>query len=338
MKENTRTFKTRYVIIPVVIGLTVVAGLFYHEFDPGIFRNIRFSGRMAAGLALAFLFMAGRDFGLIWRFRIMSDKILSWRQAFQVNMLCEFTSAITPSAVGGSALIVLFLTKEGIPVAKSTAIMIACLFLDELFLVLACPVILMLFPLEELFAETTVLASGIKILFFIMYGLITLWTVLLYVALFRKPQWIRFLLLKLFSAGFLKKWRGKVQQFTDSLVTSSHELSGRDTRFWLKVFVATCFSWCSRYLVVNALLVAFTTAGNHLLGFARQFIIWIVMMVSPTPGGSGVSEYMFGYYYADFVPYAGLALVIAFTWRIITYYTYLLIGAFIIPSWIKKFK
>ena len=69
----------------------------------------------------------------------------TWRQAFRVNMLCEFTSAVTPSAVGGSSLIVLFLNKEGINAGRSTALTISCLFLDELFLVLACPFALLLF-------------------------------------------------------------------------------------------------------------------------------------------------------------------------------------------------
>ncbi|EXY29842.1 putative membrane protein, partial [Bacteroides fragilis str. 3397 T10] len=33
-----------------------------------------------------------------------------------------------------------------------------------------------------------------------------------------------------------------------------------------------------------------------------------------------------------------MALVVAFVWRIITYYMYLLIGAIIIPGWVKKLR
>lgn len=70
---------------------------------------------------------------------------------------------------------------------------------------------------------------------------------------------------------------------------------------WLKAFGITCLAWTSRYLVVNALLIAFTTSGSQLLAFVRQLILWVVMTISPTPGGSGVSEYMFREYYADFL-------------------------------------
>lgn len=338
MGGEVRTFKPAYVFIPVGIGLSVVTWLFFREFNPELFMNIRFTGQMAVGILLAFLFMFGRDFGLMWRFRMMSDYGLSWWQAFKVNMLCEFTSAVTPSAVGGSALIVLFLNKEGINAGRSTAIMISCLFLDELFLVIACPVILMLIPLNELFGDASFLTTGVKMLFFGVYASVIIWTLLLYLALFKRPRWVKALLVKLFSIPFLRRWKGGIITLTDNLVISSRELSNKSGVFWLKAFATTCLSWCSRYMVVNALLLAFTSAGNHFLAFARQLILWIIMMVSPTPGGSGLSEYMFSYYYADFFSIAGMALIVAFLWRIITYYMYLLIGVFIIPSWIKKFK
>lgn len=78
-------------------------------------------------------------------------------------------------------------------------------------------------------------------------------------------------------------------------------MSQKSFTFWLKAFGITCLAWTSRYLVVNALLIAFTTSGSQLLAFVRQLILWVVMTISPTPGGSGVSEYMFREYYADFL-------------------------------------
>lgn len=331
-----KAFKTSYIFLPILIGLTVVAWLFYKDFDPDLFSGLHFSKRMAGGIFLGFLFIFGRDLGLMARFRLLSDRVLSWRQAFHVNALCEFTSAVTPSAVGGGSLIVLFLNKEGINAGKSTTLMITCLFLDELFFVLACPVALLLFSFDDLFGQIGLLSSGIKILFFTVYFLIVLWTFILYMALFNRPEWVKRLLMALFSLPLLRRWRDAVEKLTDNLVFSSHEISHRPFVFWVKAFGVTCFSWISRYLVVNALLVAFTTSGHQLLAFVRQLILWIVMTVSPTPGGSGVSEYMFRVYYADFFAVGGMALIVAFVWRVITYYMYLLIGVCILPGWVKK--
>lgn len=338
MDTIKKPFKLSYVIIPVIIGFSVVGWLFWREFNPQLFSDIRFSWRLLGGFILAFLFMFGRDAGLMARFHWLAEGSLSWRQAFNVNMLCEFTSAVTPSAVGGSSLVVLFLNREGINAGRSTALMISCLFLDELFLVFACPLVLLFFPLDELFGNISVLSEGIKLLFFIVYGVVSIWTFLLYFALFRRPEWVKRLLMNLFRLPVLRRWSKAIEELTDNLVESSRQISGKSFVFWLKAFGLTVMAWCSRYLVVNAILFAFNTDGSQLVAFARQLILWIVMTVSPTPGGSGISEYMFREYYADFFTVPGMALVVAFVWRIITYYLYLLIGVCIIPGWLKKFN
>ncbi|WP_321335492.1 lysylphosphatidylglycerol synthase transmembrane domain-containing protein [uncultured Bacteroides sp.] len=338
MSSEIKTFKRIYIVLPVIIGLSVVGWLFYREFNSTLFAEIHFSMQLLAGILLAFLFMFGRDGGLIWRFRLISDRSLTWRQAFNVNMLCEFTSAVTPSSVGGSSLIIFFLNKEGINAGRSSALMMSCLFLDELFLVLACPVAFLLFSFNELFGSTTLFTSGIKLLFFALYVAIAFWTLLLYFALFKRPEYVKKILLAVFRLPLIRRWRKSVETLAENMVHSSGEMSRKPFLFWLKAFTATCLSWISRYLVVNALLFAFVMRGDHLLAFARQLILWVVMTISPTPGGSGVSEYIFQVFYADFFSVAGMALVVAFVWRVITYYMYLIIGAVLIPGWIKKIK
>lgn len=326
-----------YILLPVLIGLTVICYLFWKEFDPHIFTHVSFSLKTATFVAIAVLFMLGRDAGLIWRYRKISGNTLSWWQAIRVNILCEFTSAVTPSAVGGSSLIVVFLNKEGINAGRSTAMMFASLFLDELFFVISIPIILISISIPELFGTTTILSKSIMNLFFLVYILIVIWTFILYIGLFKKPEWIRDSLNKIFKIRMLKRWKKQISELGDNLVISSHAIGKKPFSFWISAFGATTFSWISRYLVVNALLLAFSpVTGKQLLAFGRQFILWIVMTVSPTPGGSGFSEYMFNQYYADFFPIAGTALVIAFIWRIITYYLYLAIGVCVIPGWLKK--
>lgn len=272
MSDSIKTFKTGYILLPVLIGLSVVGWLFYREFNPELFSGIRFSWRLVGGLLLAVLFMFGRDGGLMWRFRFITDRELTWRQAFRVNMLCEFTSAVTPSAVGGSSLIVLFLNKEGINAGRSTALTISCLFLDELFLVLACPFALLLFSFDDLFGNVAILSSGIEVLFFLVYGVVTIWTFLLYLALFRRPEWVKRLLLTIFRLPLLRRWHKAIETLTDNLVLSSREMSQKSFTFWLKAFGITCLAWTSRYLVVNALLIAFTTSGSQLLADRKSVV------------------------------------------------------------------
>ena len=335
-KKHTHPFKLSQIFIPIIIGIIVISWLFLSEFDPKTFKSVIFNLNSVGYIFLAFLFMFGRDFGMIWRFRLMANKDLSWRQAFNINVLNEFTSAITPSAVGGSSLVVLYLNKEGISVGRSTAIMISNLFLDELFFILICPIIFLFVPLDQLFNASSVITSTIGVVFWSVYGILLVWTFIMFIGLFRRPDLISKIFLILFKLPFLRKWDNKVLEFSETMIKASKEMSEKSISFWAKAFGTTALSWSSRFLVVNALFLAFTPFNNQLIIFGRQVLLWIVMVVSPTPGGSGISEFAFKEYYNDISLGSGPILVITVMWRLISYYLYLLLGVIIIPKWIAK--
>ena len=62
------------------------------------------------------------------------------------------------------------------------------------------------------------------------------------------------------------------------------------------------------------------------------------LRISPTPGGSGVSEWLFTNYYGDLIGDLSVALVIATVRRILSYYIYLFTGACLAPSYFRKKK
>ena len=341
--EGKKFFSYWKVILPVCIGLTVVVLMFIHESRKEnlgeVWHNIHFNWRTWLCIALGFLFMFGRDFGLTWRFRALTDRELRWGQAYKVDFLCEFTSCVTPSAVGGSSLGMVFLNTQGIEFGRATTLMITTLFLDELFFVLSCPLVVLLTPANEIFAsDAGAFSHGIMFTFWIVYAILFAWTLILFSGIIWKPEWIRSLLGKIAKLKWLRKWGDNLIELGDNMVGASKELRKKPFRFWLEVFGGTALSWTSRYLVVNALFLGFLPQDDHWqwVILARQFVIWVVLMVSPTPGGSGVSEWIFSNYYGDLVPVAGMALILAVFWRIISYYVYLGIGAIIVPSWLKE--
>ncbi len=77
-------------------------------------------------------------------------------------------------------------------------------------------------------------------------------------------------------------------------------------------------------------------AAGQAVVFARQFVVWVILMVSPTPGSAGISEWLFTTYYGDLIASAGMALVIALFWRLVSYYVYLVIGICILPGWFRR--
>lgn len=342
-KSSSQTFSKWKIILPTIIGFGVIVYMFYQDFfgedkaeNIKSLQQISFSWTMVFWFLVALLLMVGRDLGFIIRYRYLTDKLLTWRQCIKVTLLAEFGSAITPSTVGGSSMAVLFLAKENIPVGKSTTIVFVTLLLDEMFFVVTFPVLLLFIPLDKLFMDASALETGIMGLFAIAYIIKLIICLGLIVGLFFKPQAIRWLLIKIFKLPFLRRWRNGAIKAGDDIVISSREIKGKKFNYWFPLIIATILSWSSRYLVVNAIFMAFFPVTDNLLIFARQFVMWILMVVSPTPGGSGFTEFIFKGYLAEFISSPGLVPVIVLIWRLLTYYNYLFIGSVLVPKWAKN--
>ena len=139
----------------------------------------------------------------------------------------------------------------------------------------------------------------------------------------------------MFSWKILRKWRRKSLDTGNEIMEASKEYKNKSFGFWVKVIGATYFSWLSRFLVVNFLIIAFVFGADQYLIFGRQIVMWVILLISPTPGGSGIAELAFNGFLGDILPF-GLGAILAILWRLLSYYPYLFIGAIILPGWIKK--
>lgn len=324
------------IVLPVIIGLAITAWMLWGEVSRDTFSGVHFSIKTALYLLLAFVFMAGRDIGYMMRIRLFAAGELSWKQAFRVIMLWEFTSAVTPTTVGGSAVAVVFVHKEGLSVGKSATMVMLTAFFDELFFALIFPLVILLVGSSELFGFAN--ASALMPIIIAGYCVKLALTLVLSYGLFINPVGLGRAIVAIFGLPFLKRWQGAAQKAAGDIELSSHEIRHYNWQFWLKAFGATAISWGSRFLVANAIFMAFVTVQDHLLVFARQIAMWVPMIISPTPGGAGFAEYIFSNFLGDIVSSTnvGLTPVIALLWRGVTYYPYLIIGAMIIPRWVAS--
>jgi len=343
-KDNlVKKISAKKIIIPMIIGILGVFVLFYFQVkDKSLnFSVINFSYITIVFLLVATLFMILRDLGYIIRFKVLSENKVSWLQAFKVIMLWEFASAISPSAIGGTSVAVIFIHKEGISIGKSAAIVMATSFLDELYFIFMFPLMILVVGPEVLFSigETTGVNFENQFFYFavIGYSIKLLYNLFISYGLFINPVVIKKTILAIFSVRFLRRWRNDARRVGLDIINNSKEFKQKPFIFWLKAAGATFLSWTARYWVVNAIFVAFfVMKKGHVLLFAKQLVMWIMMLVSPTPGGSGFSEYIFSEYLNDFMPQvAGIAIITALVWRLFTYYPYLLAGVIIGPRWIR---
>ena len=305
-----------------------------------VLANIKWQKYSLLWIFMSIFLMAMRDFAYILRLRILTEKKLTWRQSFDCIFLWEFATAVSPSIIGGAPVAIFIINREGISVGKSTAIVMVTAFLDELFFILMVPIIFLLvrqsniFPVHADFAFFNS-SLGIKGIFIIGYLFILVLTSIILYAIFFNPRGFKWLLLHIFRLPFLRKWREGANKTGNDMIETSKEMKKKPLLYWLKAFGVTALSWTARYWVVNCLIMVFVTVDQNFLIYARQLIMWVIIHISPTPGSSGIAEFVFSDFLKDFIP-VGFSPAIALLWRLISYYPYLFIGFFILPNWLKR--
>ncbi len=338
-KKILKTLNPRKVWVPVILGLGIVLYLFFS--DPNITADklTLITDATFFPILLAVLVFFSRFAGYIFRIKSITKNELSWTSSLYVIILWEFASAVTPSVVGGTAVAVFILWKEGIKPGKALGFVLLTAIFDNLFFVLAAPVML-IFGMQHVFPQVTdasgLMESSMNALFFVSYGLIAIYTFVMIFALLINPRLFKWALIKITSTKLLKKWQYAAYKRGTEMIMASEQLKGMGRKFWIYLSLSTIFIWSSRYLLLNFLMAAFANipVQEHIVIFGKQIILWIVMLISPTPGSSGTAEYFFPMFFQENL--GDYTLIVNLLWRLFTYYPYLLLGAIFLPRWIKR--
>jgi hypothetical protein len=306
MSKNPKALKlfspTR-IAITIAIGLAAATYLVARNFELEHFKAIDWTWYSTFWIFISLVMMACRDIAYMYRIRVLTDYQISWRNSFDTIMLWEFASAISPSIVGGSGVAIYIVNKEGVKIGRSTAVVMTSALLDELFYIITVPVIVVLVGYSSIFnielpteaLQGAIGKYGIPGVFVAGYLFIVLLTSAITFAIFFRPRTFKWILLQIFRIPFLRKWRHDAGATGDDIMVTSKELKGKPISFWLKAFGATFLSWTARFWVVNFLIMAFVSLnlGEHFLIYARQLVMWVIMLISPTPGSTGVAEVAF---------------------------------------------
>ncbi len=298
-----------------------------------ILNSVEWNISMIIWLFVAIVFAIGRDLFYVLRIRFLTDHQLSKRAGWNVILLWEFASALAPGVMSGSAVAMFILNKEKITLGRSTAVVIITILMDNLFYLLCIPLFIFFIGSAALFPINTT----IQTIFWMAYAIFSTICLLMGFCVFYKPSIFRQIILSLLKLPFLRRWRDGGEKTAREIEVASEEFSGKPLLYWIKVFFYTASSWTCRFLVINALLNAFLplSVKENMFIYGKQLVLWLLMRVSPTPGGSGVAEYSFSILLQDFSQTATLLICIAFLWRLISYFPYLIIGSILLPKWLK---
>jgi len=331
-------------LLPLGIGLTVVAWMVARAVEEqggwsALEGTVTLPGWPLA-LALMVLLVLLRDGGYVLRLRWLSNGDLTWRRAIETTVLWEFASAITPGIVGGGAVAIWGLHRQGMTAGRSTAVVFSTALLDELFYVLAVPPLLLVLG-EAVRPDGLGGGFGWGV-FWAGWGLMVLLAAVIGFGLFLAPKGTHGLFRRVAGWRWLSRWRSRMEAFADDLLDSSGQMRALPGNQWVWAFVATVISWSARFLTLVAVMgmvVAPLASLEALLIVTRQLVMWVFLLVSPTPGSSGVAEWLLGVFFGSWFDRAPSPLAPAMTmliWRMATHFLYLLVGVLVIPGWLRR--
>lgn len=347
MEQDVRrildAFNARRVLLPVLIGLSITALLIWRNADGEALGKVRWTWGTSFWMLLAALSVVVRDYAYMVRIRHLTGRQLTWWRSFVVIMLWEFASALAPGIIGGGFLFaILILTREGVEAGKSITIITFTSFLDGIFLAVMAPLVYLFVGRTALFAGvdtgTGPWDTGFFIWFWTVYFGILAYKLFVGYALFVNPTFVKRALVGLFSAPILRRWRRSMVTTGDQLIISANGLRKRGWEYWWPALVATFVSWTARYSIVNCILHAFhpdMSFRNDAVIYGKQVIMGIIVLLSPTPGGSGLAEFIFHDFLGMFIA-TGLAPALALLWRLMSYYPYIVMGLVLLPRWVRS--
>lgn len=360
------------ILLAAMIGLAVVVYMFYKDFNAEEFSKITFNSHVYTWLGMAVFFMCFRHFCYMIRLRIITNKFFSWKKSFELVMMWEFSSAVTPTSVGGAAVAMFAIAQEKLAAGKTAMIVLYTVIIDTFSFLSALLIFFLLFGPIMIQPESNTIShlvydSQWGVAFFIAYGMMVIYGGMFFYGVLVNAKRLEAILLWFCKLPFLRRFREKAIKVTDDMDLASEELKQQKWTFHVGTYLTTMSAWASRFMVLNCLIIAFVAfspnpevqghynafmEGQLNLGtfwqqvfiYARQQAMYVIMAVMPSPGGAGVAEYAFKTFHYDYIPTdltniasAGTLMVIMATiWRGLTYYVYLLVGAIVVPNWVSK--
>jgi len=340
-QDVLKSIRISRIILPVIIGVLAVGYLLWRQFDPEEFAKINWTAHTLYWILMAVAILIIRHLCYSLRLYILSQKEFTWRKCIELIFIWEFSSAVSPTSVGGSAVAFFVLAQEKLSTAKTATIVLYTIVLDSLFFIGSLPFLFLLFGTNMIRPNLRSISDlgpwGFYFLF--AYCLMALYASIFYYGLFVNPEQIKRILVGFTRISFLQKYRRKAVELGNDMIVASRELKLQNWKFHVGAFLATAGAWSCRFLLLNCLITAFVAIPLNFWAqfelYARLETMFVIIAFSPTPGGAGFVEVLFGGFLTDYVTNPTYATTISTIWRLLSYYSYLFAGVIIIPNWVR---
>ena len=244
----------------------------------------------------------------------ITEERLTLRQIVNVVLSNYFLALVSPGASGGAIAQVMFMRKAGVPVAKSTVVILVRTIMSIIFLILLVPLVLH-------FDEDIVEWMPASVITIVSVAFVSLPVIAIYLMRTRYPEKIIFYCTRKLSYPPRRNCYIWYQQFKKAAI-----VMGKNPLMVLRAFIESGLSLLFIYATVPAYMTGLNIDFDLIQVMGRMVLINLVLYFSPTPGGSGIAEAGFVMLFANLLP-GGLEGIFAVLWRFTAEYLPFMLGA-----------
>lgn len=327
------TVQVRNIVISAVLTVAVLAGICYATFDPQAFRQMvqeTHLGFLAAALVVTLARVAIGG----WRLSFVSQGQLHWMGGTRGQLAWEFFSSVTPSAIGGGPVASFYVARDcNITVGEATALMMFSVLLDQLWFLVAIPVVLA----ASVYVDVIPAAVGSIGLWTAMLAFVgvLVWAGLFAFTMLFRPQLLERLANWCLRWKYLRRFRGWVLPEMRAFTEQARNLGAQPLPFYIKGFGLTALTWLGRYVLVYVIIRSVHSSIDPVLSVVRTAAMTLLGLVMPTPGGSGGLEGLYALFLGPLMPEALVAPTLL-TWRVLGYYLFIALGAYLFAHQIQR--
>jgi uncharacterized protein (TIRG00374 family) len=237
-------------------------------------------------------------------------------EVFRMTLASEMASAVVPAAIGGNGARLGWLMARGIAPGVASSVMLLSALEDMIFFALAVPLAFLLSSEVQNGVSPDKLwnmlqangLTGIRGAGFFFLGITTIGLI----------GWIAWRLLPARFKARLGKIAEKTKQQAALAKQTLHLMVARGGwRFFLTVSLSG-LHWACRFSMLTVLLVGLQHYVDPFNFFASQWLVFMLMKLFPSPGGTGGAELAFLTLYHSLLPENLLGLLVG-AWRVLTF-------------------
>lgn len=321
----------KYLAISIALSVISMGIVIYLTYTPGVLEHLK--PKRLPGLGIAIFVTLLKVYFTAAKIRYLADKVIGKMAAVRIALTWDFASAVTPSTIGGAPVATFAMTREGIQLGQSSAIMLYSVLLDQFWYALAVPILLISGVYFEVLPEEIGLVGNITMI--LIYTGLLLYGAILAYGLLINPSAIKKVIKTIFKLPFLRKHAEKVNEEAENLESYSKLLKKKPYTFVLKAFYLSTMTWLCKIALPVIVVLSLLPADEILLSL-RSLAMNLAFLVIPTPGGSGGVEGLFAIFLGPLIDRKAFIGLAVFAWRIITYYSSIGLGIFAMIWYVNK--